>query len=124
MSNITDFQNAGLVIKRSSPGEYVEGRFVPGAETEIKVIASVQQASPNEIKMFPEGRRTGELKVVYTEIELIPTNETKQTKGDSFEYKGNIYEVHKVEDWSDDTDLPHFKSFCAKQDDQVGADRG
>lgn len=124
MSNISDFQNAELIINRPGPGEYTDGRFVKGQVLTFKAIASVQQATPKEINMLPEGRRNKEMKVVFTESELIPTDETAQTSGDFFEYKGKTYEVHKVEEWSDETDLPHYKSICIKRDDQEGADRG
>ncbi len=122
---VHEFETVTLTIKRTATGSYVAGRFVPGVETTFPAIANVQNATPDETTMFPEGRRGGEIKVVYTETELkAPDESVAQTKGDIFDYKGNTYEVHRVEDWSDETDLIHFKVFALKQDDQAGADRG
>lgn len=125
MSLIQDFKNATLIINRSATGSYVDGRFVPGPITQLSVDAVVQQATPDEIRLLPEGRRGGEIISVFTEIELKTTDESsKQTKGDSFVYLGKTFEVHKIGNWNTHFGLNHFKSVAVKQDDQTGADRG
>jgi len=121
---IFSFKTTTLTIRRPTAGKWVRGEFRPGKEETFEVVANVQNATPDEVLQVPEGRRGGEQKVVYTEHELQAANESAQLKGDIFEYKGNIYEVHKVEDWSDMTDLPHYKSICLKRDDTKGADNG
>ena len=120
---ITSFLTLDLEVTRYEPGRYVKGRYREGASRTFMTKASIQPSTPREITMFPEGRRGGEIKVVYTCDELrIPDEGPNQTKGDTFVYKGNVYEVHKVEDWSDNTDLPHYKSFAFLIDDTRGAD--
>lgn len=118
-------QNAILSIQRTDTGSYVNGRFVAGALDPFDAIASVQQATPNEIKLLPEGRRDSETITVYTEIELRATDQgPNQTKGDVFVYLNKTWEVHKVENWTTHKKLKHFKSIAVKQDDQEGSDRG
>ena len=123
---INSFFTDKITVTRPGKGRYVRGYYKGDKTPEIlQVSVNIQNATPSEITMFPEGRRGGEKKVVYSPVELLIPDEGKgQTKGDTFVYKGNTYEVHGVEDWSDNTDLPHWKCFCLKIDDQKGADRG
>ncbi len=121
---ILSFLTTTLTINRTATGTYVDGRFVPGVASTFTADANIQNSTPDETLRAPEGRRGGELKTVHTAEQLIPSDETAQTKGDSFIYKGNKYEVFSVEDWSDNTDLPHFLSLCEKSDDLTGADDG
>lgn len=120
---IDSFLTLDLTVTRYGPSRYVKGRYRQGQESTFVTKASIQPASPREISMFEEGRRGGEIKVVYSDKELRIINEgAEQTNADTFIYKGNKYEVHRVEDWSDNTDLPHYKSFAFLMDDAKGAD--
>lgn len=119
--NIKEFKNADLEIQRTGPGRRVKGRWRSGELDTFDAIAVVVPATPKEIEQFPEGIRGADSKKVFTECELRITDESKQTRGDFFCYKGGTYEVFKVSDWAD-TDLPFYESFAFKQDDQEGRD--
>lgn len=110
--------NADICVSRADPkkpGKYINGIFVGGKTKIVKMEASIQPLSPNEILQLPEGRRTEESYKVFTCEQLFPTDEKNQVQGDIFDYKGKTFEVHKTEDWTD-FDLPHYKSIIIKRD--------
>lgn len=103
---------ATFTVKRYAAGEYIDGHYMPGAESLIEIIASIQPASPYEILQLPEGQRTKEAIKVYTTTGLRQTIEAQEVKGDRIAYKGRLYEVQKVSTWESFTDIPHFKAMA------------
>lgn len=82
---------------RTALGTTVNGRYVPGASTTVALSSntSVQPQSGEQLKVAPEGRRSDELRAVYTTTELrlrpVPDHVT---------IGGEQYEVYSVESWS------------------------
>jgi len=112
---VENFITDVLTIKRNSTeGSYVKGVWVDGATNDVTVSASVQPVSGRERLLLPEAMRTKETIKVYTDVELKTMLD--QLKSDRFAYNGKDYEVIIVEDWSHDTDIPHYKSICTKVD--------
>ena len=89
---------------RQEPGSRVNGRWVPGQETETDI--TVVSAPPDAAKMrdmLPEGTRLSESRMFWIEgIEIQPVRlGSDATEGDMVEYKGVRYRAHNVEDWGD-----------------------
>ena len=89
---------------RQEPGSRVNGRWVPGQETETDI--TVVSAPPDAAKMrdmLPEGTRLSESRMFWIEgVEIQPVRlGTDATEGDMVEYKGVRYRAHNVEDWGD-----------------------
>lgn len=117
---ITSLMTETITVKRRAAGAWTSGVFVPGAETEIQMVASVQPLRANEILQLPEHRRTREAMKVFTHERLHTTDEKAQTPGDVVLHDGKRFEVHSVENWQIGTALPHYKSVLVKQDGEGG----
>ena len=114
---IENFITDTLTITRvTTDGEYVKGVWVGGATTNITVDASVQPMTGRERLLLPEAMRTKETIKVYTKVELFTMLDNQ--KGDKFTWNGKVYKVFSVEDWSHNTDIPHYKSVCEKIDNE------
>ena len=89
---------------------YVNGRFVPGAETQTSIVASVQRLDMNDRELLPEGFRSSQTLKLYTEIDviqLIQNDEAAVVDSAEFEYKGKRYAMLASEKW--DYLIPHWK---------------
>ena len=53
-------------------GAYVNGVWVPSAPTVLSFLGVVQNTTPKDLKVLPEGGRTEEVIKIHTKFELIP----------------------------------------------------
>jgi len=121
-SLISSFKSTEIEVERYGEGRFVKGRFQKGDLSKMKMLASVQPLSAKEIQLLPEGRRETDSKKVFTSERLFTNDTLAQTSADVLIYKGKKYEVHKVTDWSDHTDLPHFECVAILIDPQGSED--
>lgn len=105
-----------LTITRSSAGDYVNGRWLPSSTSPLTVQASIQPITGRELLRFPEGWRTREPVMVYTETELRTVDEAAKKQADTFAYNGRTYEVSKVEPWTMGG-LSHYEVTALKVDE-------
>jgi len=81
-----------ITLKRRAAGSYVNGHFVPGAESSSSIEASVQPLTGSEILQLPEADRKKEVWKVFSESEILANDTiTKSSKN---------YEVRSVRDFS------------------------
>lgn len=114
------FATDSIDITRFAAGSRVKGRYVKGAPTvTLGVFVSVQPAKPNEVLRLPEGQRTKEMLTIFSDpsIQLSPVKENGNISADRINWKGQDYEVAKVEDWTG-KDIGHFKSLVVRIDVQ------
>ena len=104
---IDDFSDEITVTRDTKTGKYVLGEYVEGSQSQFKTLACVQPMQFDELLLLPEGERTKEALKIYLEAELFTVDETCQRKADIITYFGKLYEVHKVERWTQL--IPHFK---------------
>ena len=95
-----------LDVQRETGGRYDNGVWIAGSTVSIKVLCSVQQPTPSELKMLPEGeRRTDVLKFFTKKIlfRMDERDENDQPTGgaDFITYKGLRYKIVKIENWGD-----------------------
>jgi len=76
-------------------GAYVDGRWVAAVPAELSFKGVVQNATPQDLKVLPEGQRTEEAIKIHTTFELIAQSGT-DTKGDTISYKGGVWLVYNV----------------------------
>ena len=123
MTQIEDFKTGTIKIRRNNrKGDYIDGRFVPGRSEVIEINASVQSLTGKQVQLLPDGRRETQNLNFFTDIELRVNDQISQTQADVIEYLNKCYEIHTVEDWSQMTDLPHFKSVGVLVDPQGSED--
>lgn len=84
---------------RRAAGTYVNGVFVPGAETPLSIESSVQPASEIELRLLPEARREDGAYSLRSESEI--------RNGDIFTLFGDEYEVLRLQVWQNGI-IPHY----------------
>jgi len=122
MSLIDSFLTAVLEVTRNdATGSYVDGRYVPGASSQVLVKAVVMNATPKEILLLPKGRQSKNTLKIYSDVELVTNNESSQTQADTFIYLGQAFQVISINNWAQNTDLPHYESMAQLVDPQGDA---
>jgi len=102
---------AARIVKRKFGGQYLEGVWVEGTETEMTLILGIQPASPEVILNLPEGRKTRPTFVVFCDDELMPQSDDGRGDVVVSEY-GNL-EVFSVEAWQSGI-IPHYKAIAQR----------
>lgn len=113
-----------LYFTRTASG-YYEGRlWIQGASTTIKTTGSLQpinrrtfQVNSTLIKeVESRGASSSDVRVYYTETELVPSDSFAKTDGDTTELKGVPYEVIMSNPWVGlDSDLEHYEVFLVRK---------
>jgi hypothetical protein len=88
-----------VTLKRTAPGSFVNGIYVPGAETSSTIIASVQPMSSMEMENYPELQRSSEVLKLYCAEELQVAKESTGAVADKIVMRGKTYQVQRVEPW-------------------------
>lgn len=97
---IAFFNTGTYVVTREGEGDYVLGRWEPGAETTFSIQASIQPLSGNELQDLPEGVRTEETRILWTTTQLrgpIKDSLSDGSGADRIDIDGDRYRVWKVE---------------------------
>lgn len=89
-----------LTVKRKAAGSYdLRGQFVPGAETTLDIVASIQPVSPRERELLPEGTRLREMFKLYTTTQLLPPRGAPPVGGDIVTINGEDFLVTSCQDY-------------------------
>lgn len=115
MTLIDNFKTDTLEVTRQGIGTYVEGIYQDVILPVFNMDASVQTMKPHEMINLPEAQRTKEAIWIFSDSQLFTVNEKTKIKADRVLWRGDDYEIQKVEDWTK-TDLPHFKSIGIRVD--------
>lgn len=91
----------GYVVTRTQRGTTFRGRTSLGAQSTLTINASVQPIKGNDLKLLPEGRRSEESRVVYTDTQLLIGGYEQPTEADVVTIDGEDWEAHHVEVWRD-----------------------
>ena len=76
-------------------GSYVDGRWVAATSSALSFSGVVQNATPNDLKVLPEGQRTEEAIKIHTTFKLIPQIDNT-TNGDIISYQSKNWLVYNV----------------------------
>lgn len=96
---------------------YEDGRFVPGIEQSVPIVASMQRLSMRERQLLPEGFRAKETYKLYSEtslLQLIQNDVTPLIDAAEFEYRGKRFAMLASEEW--DYLVPHWKATLVAKD--------
>lgn len=99
-----------LIVRRQTPGSYVNGNFVEGDSTETSFVGVTQPLTPRDLALLPEGQMENEGIKIYTETQLFTGNEKTKQKADIIVWRGNTYEVLRVEHRYQIPNLVHYKA--------------
>jgi hypothetical protein len=95
-------------IIRTTPGQYVDGKWVEGTEVNVPIMASVQPVTAEDQIVMPAGKRLSDYVKVYTSTELVPLSEGSQQQPDRLVWRGKQYECKELGVRQMDV-LPHYK---------------
>ena len=71
VSEALDSDTAQIVtVERTSAGAYVDGIYQKGSTSTFKTLASVQQPTPKQLDILPEGEKSKDVK-------LFPSHDPK-----------------------------------------------
>ena len=76
-------------------GSYVAGRWVAGTPSALSFNGVIQNATPDDLKVLPEGQRTEEAIKIHTIFELISQIDNT-TNGDVIAYRSKNWLVYNV----------------------------
>ena len=76
-------------------GSYVSGRWIAGTPSNLSFQGVIQNATPDDLKVLPEGQRSEEAIKIHTTFELIPQIDNTNT-GDLILYQSKSWLVYNV----------------------------
>jgi hypothetical protein len=79
-------------IIRTTPGQYVDGKWVEGASVTLTILASVQPVTAEDQVVMQGGKRLSDYVKAYTSTEIIPLSENNQQQPDRLIWRGRQYE--------------------------------
>lgn len=97
-----------IAVKRRASSTTVKGKAVPGALSNLTVMAVCAPVQGRELERLPEGMRTEEVIQVITVDELRTSDATGTA--DLVTWQGRDYEVQLVADYSQ---LGNFRRYYA-----------
>lgn len=98
---------------RVTPGQYVDGIWQDGTESEITVTASVQPTSNDDVEALPEGRRQARNYTLITDDDLRGLTDANP---DQVEIEGERYEVSAIQLWANGI-IPHKRAVVTRMED-------
>jgi hypothetical protein len=114
---LTDIFKRDVSVIRKGDGSYQNFVWIDGADTNFTIRANVQP-TPAEIMMtLPEGYRTKDSFVLYTNTRLLTSNDNKNNPDVVLLY-GKRFFVTKVEVWQN-TILEHYEIVVVKEESDV-----
>ena len=108
--------DSDILVTRVTPSvlDASTGFFSNSVSSTFLITASVQPASGEDLLIFPEGERTKEFLLLFTETELNTADQDTGQKADQVEFKNKTYEVKKVSPFLTGTTLDHYECIVAK----------
>jgi hypothetical protein len=91
---MSSFRNAFDVL-REAAGSYVNGIFTSGARSVIKIQASIQPVTGQDMITAPEGRRIQDMIKAYTDSDLQEGEEGLMP--DMIVWNGYAYEINSID---------------------------
>ncbi len=99
-----------LVVGERRSGSYVNGRWVASAPIALNFKGVIQNATPQDLKVLPEGTRIDEAIKIHTTQDLVAQIEDTNL-GDRVQYQGYWWTVYNV---ADRQIGGYYKALCIK----------
>jgi len=82
------------IVLRETAGAYTNGVWTPGTRSVLTIQATTQPAlMGQDMDALPEGRKLSESRKIYTDTELLATEQGEGIQPDLVVYDGYAYEV-------------------------------
>lgn len=105
--------NRDITIRQLTGGQFINGRYVEGSESEITIRASIQplkSVNENVMMILPEGRRMSRAYRVYTSTEL---NSLDSENPDKAVIDNEEYEILQDNIWQNNI-INHYRYIFVK----------
>lgn len=100
-------------ITRVTAGAYVSGVWVPGVESPIQIMASIQPVTGEDQITPPEGKRLSDFVKAYTDTDLQVLGEVEGLQPDRLTWRGSEYECVQADVRQMDV-INHYKYIFSK----------
>jgi hypothetical protein len=114
---LTDIFKRDVSVIRIGAGSYQNFVWVDGGQTSLTIRANVQPTPAEIMLTLPEGYRTKDSFILYTNTQLF-TSEDNQNNPDVVLLYGKRFFVTKVEIWQN-TILAHYEIVVVKEESDV-----
>jgi hypothetical protein len=115
---INSFLTASVyVVTRRSSAQYVKGHAVAQPALTFKINGSVQPATSQDLMRLPEGRRTDQMKVLFTNTELSIGGQHENFEADLVNIDGDMWEVQAQDEWGHPNGPKYYR--CMVKEVQV-----
>lgn len=94
--------------KRFAAGSFVDGDWVPGAESALSIFGTVRPMKPRDVVLLKEGEELSDHRKLYTATELRPADRSTKTPADRVVIGGEDFEVVGIHD-NTNGGLSHYK---------------
>ena len=102
VSEALDSDTASIVhYRRTAKGARVDGRWQNGAETTFKSITSVQQPTPQQLQVLPQGDRNKDVRLFISKKPLRSASDKDGDVADIALYKGMEFKIIGGGDWQE-----------------------
>lgn len=88
-----------LTLTRLAKGSYVDGKWVNGRSTTVRLLGSPQQPSPEMLQILPEGESTRNVVRFICNKAVRLANEASGTSADVIKYQNKGYKVIASNNW-------------------------
>lgn len=88
-----------ITVERSTGDDFVDGLFVKGTTTTFNTLASVQQPTPKQLEILPEGERSKNPRLFISKKALRTTNDKDQIIADIVIFKGQRFKIIATGNW-------------------------
>ena len=106
MSLVSEFATGTYqVVRMKGTGTFKDGFYVPGPDSQFKIVGSLQPVRPKDLLVLPELERNAQSFNLYTDSELFTAREVGKKLADRVTVYGEKFVVMQTERW-DGTDLP------------------
>lgn len=104
-----------LTVRRYGASGYVDGLWTESSPSDTTESYSVQPASPDDMKLLPEGRQTDISYRLFGDQQLRGAN--GQTNADMVLIDGEWYEVMSEGRWQNGV-ISHYTALVTRMEDQ------
>lgn len=98
LSDVVDSFSFPVVRRRYRPSvTNADGYKIPGAVSELEIIAHVTMPRGQEVQRLPQGIEPGDARIAYTTADLRVADPITGARGDEIEVFGERYEVSAIQ---------------------------
>lgn len=88
-----------ITVTRTSVGGYIDGIYISGTKSTFRTLASVQQPTPKQLEILPEGERNKDNRVFISKKVIRTSDDKLNLQADTIRYKGTDYKIVFSADW-------------------------